>query len=151
MSYFLENLWAMWIAIGIFFLVVELCTTALISIWFVPAAGITALLSFIIPKLSWQIAIFAVLSALFMLLFKRLYKKRIKKTEDDVKPETSLIGKSAVTADKTDIHGGRVKCGDVYWRAVSEDGSVIDKDETVIITGVNDTTLVVKTEIQTKI
>lgn len=146
MSYFLENLWALWIAVGVFFLVVELCTTALVSIWFVPAAGITALLSFIVPKLSWQIAIFAVLSAVFMVLFKKLYKKRIKKSEDDVKPETSMIGKSAVTADKTDSHGGRVKCGDIYWRAVSEDGSAIDADETVIITGVNDTTLVIKKE-----
>lgn len=147
MDYFLENLWALWIAVGVFFLVVELCTTALISIWFVPAAGITALLSFIIPKLSWQIAIFAVLSAVFMLLFKKLYKSKIKKTEDDVKHETALIGKSAVTEELTDAHGGRVKCGDVYWRAVSEDGTVIDKGETVIITGVNDTTLVVKKEI----
>lgn len=145
MEYLLENLWAMWIVIGIFFLVVELCTTALISIWFVPAAGITALLSFIIPKLSWQIAIFAVLSAVFMVLFKKLYKKKIMKTEDDVKPETSLIGKSAVTADKTDVHGGRVKCGDIYWRAVSENGGVIEKGETVVITGVNDTTLIIKT------
>lgn len=144
MEYLMENLWAMWIVIGIFFLVVELCTTALISIWFVPAAGITALLSFIVSKLSWQIAIFAVLSAVFMVLFKKLYKKKIKKTEDDVKPETSLIGKSAVTADKTDVHGGRVKCGDIYWRAVSENGDVIEKGETVVITGVNDTTLIIK-------
>lgn len=147
MQYLFENLWALWIAIGVFFLVVELCTTALISIWFVPAAGITSLLSFVVTKLSWQIAIFAVLSAVFMLLFKKLYKKKIQKSEDDVKPETSLIGKSAVTTENTGVHGGRVKCGDVYWRAVSEDGSEIAKDETVIITGVNDTTLVVKKEI----
>ena len=144
MGYLLENLWAMWIAIGVFFLIVELCTTALISIWFVPAAGLTALLSFLIPQLGWQIVIFAVLSSVFMLLFKKLYKKRIKKNEDDVKPEISIIGKSAVTQEPTGMYGGRVKCGDVYWRAVSEDGSVIDKGKTVIITGVNDTTLVVK-------
>ncbi|MCH5170870.1 MAG: NfeD family protein [Oscillospiraceae bacterium] len=144
MEFFLQNLWAMWIVVGIFFLVIELCTTALISIWFVPAAGITALLSLIIPKVSWQIAIFALLSAVFMILFKKLYKSKIKKTEDDVKPETSLIGKSGVTQEPTGVHGGRVKCGDVYWRAVSEDGNIIDAGETVIITSVNDTTLVVK-------
>lgn len=147
MQYFIENLWAMWIAIGVFFLVVELCTTALISIWFVPAAGITALLSFVVPKLSWQIFIFAALSAVFMLLFKKLYKNKLKKAEDDVKPETALIGKTAVTTEKTDAHGGRVKCGDVYWRAESSDGSPINSGETVVITGVTDTTLVVKKEI----
>lgn len=148
MQYLIENLWAMWIAIGIFFLVVELCTTALISIWFVPAAGITALLSFVVPKLSWQIFIFAVLSAVFMLLFRKLYKNKLKKGEDDVKPETALIGKTAVTTEFTDNHGGRVKCGDVYWRAETQDGSSINSGETVVITGVTDTTLVVKKEIQ---
>lgn len=147
MQYFFENLWAMWIAIGVFFLIVELCTAALVSIWFVPAAGITALFSFIVPKLSWQILIFAVLSAVFMLLFRRLYKNKLKKGEDDVKPETALIGKTAVTTEKTGAHGGRVKCGDVYWRAESADGGEINIDETVVITGVNDTTLVVKKEI----
>lgn len=147
MQYFFENLWAMWIAIGVFFLIVELCTAALVSIWFVPAAGITALFSFIVPKLSWQILIFAVLSAVFMLLFRRLYKNKLKKGEDDVKPEAALIGKTAVTTEKTGAHGGRVKCGDVYWRAESADGGEINIGETVVITGVNDTTLVVKKEI----
>ncbi len=145
MDYFMENLWAMWIAVGIFFLVVELCTTALVSIWFVLAAGITAVLSFIIPEISWQIAVFAALSAVFMVVFRRLYKNRIKKTEDDVKPETNLIGKCAVVEEDTDANGGRVKCGDVYWRAVSEDGSKMPKGEQVTITGVNDTTLIIKT------
>lgn len=145
MEYLMENLWAMWIVIGIFFLVVELCTTALVSIWFVPAAGITAVLSFIIPEVSWQIAVFVVLSAVFVAVFRKLYKNKIMKSEDDVKPETNLIGKCAVTEEDTDAHGGRVKCGDVYWRAVSEDGIEIQRGEQVMITGVNDTTLIIKT------
>lgn len=144
MEYLAENLWAAWLAIGLFFLVLELLTTALISIWFVPAAGITSLLSFIIPKLAWQIVIFLVLSALFMLLFKKLYKNKIKKPIDEVKAETKMIGKTAVTVEETNKNGGRVKLGDVYWRAISKNGETIDKDETVIITDVEDTTLVIE-------
>ena len=60
MEYLIENLWAAWLVIGIFFLVLELCTTALISIWFVPAAAITGVLSLVIPKFSLQVLIFAV-------------------------------------------------------------------------------------------
>ena len=48
MEYLMANPWAIWIAVGVFFLIVELCTTALVSIWFVPAAIITCLLSFVI-------------------------------------------------------------------------------------------------------
>lgn len=147
MQYLLENLWALWIAVGIFFLVVELCTTALVSIWFVPAAGITAVLSHTIPSFGWQLIIFILLSAVFMLLFRKIYIRRMKKNTDDVKPETKLIGKYAVTQEKTDSHDGRVKCGDIYWRAVSESGETISAGEKVIITGVDDTTLVVKKEI----
>ena len=144
MEYLAENLWAAWIAVGIFFLVIELCTAALVSIWFVPAAGITSVLSLIIPSLPLQIVIFVVLSGVFMLLFKKLYKNKIKKPIDEVKAETKIIGKTAITVEKTNKNGGRVKLGDVYWRAITKDGSEINKDETVIITDVEDTTLVIE-------
>lgn len=146
MEYLIENLWAAWLVIGIFFLILELCTTALISIWFVPAAAITGVLSLVIPKFSLQVLIFAVLSGIFMVLFRKLYKNKIKKKDDDVKAETKMLGKSAVTEEITDGHGGRVKFGDIYWRAVTENGERVDKGETVTITGVEDTTLVIKKE-----
>ncbi len=146
MEFFIENMWAMWTAIGVLALIIELITASLVSIWFVPAAIITCLLSLAVDSVPIQIAVFVVLSAICMVISRKIYKKYIKKDVDDVSADTKLIGKSAKTTEDTDLHGGRVLVGDVYWRAVSENGEKIPKNEIVTIIGVDNTTLIIKKE-----
>ncbi len=143
MEYFMANPWIIWIAVGIFFLIVELCTTALVSIWFVPAAVITCLLSFVIKSAVWQIAIFVLLSAVFMAVFRRIYKKYIKKPVDDVDQNEKLIGKIVTVVDRTNGINGRVKLGDIYWKAVTENGETLSENEKAVIKSVNSTTLII--------
>ena len=143
MEYLMSNPWVIWIAIGVFFLVVELCTTALVSIWFVPAAIITCLLSFVIDSALWQIAIFVFLSAIFMVISRKVYKKYIKKPVDDVDQNEKLLGKIVIVTDKTDGINGRVRMGDVYWKAITENGDELSENEKAVIKSVNGTTLVV--------
>lgn len=143
MEYLLNNPWIAWLIVAVFFLVVELLTTTLVSIWFVPAAIIVCLLTFVIDSVVWQIAIFVVLSAIFMVLARKIYKKHIKKPVDDVDRNEKLLGKAALVTEDTNAISGRVLVGDVYWRAASENGETIPKGETVVIKGVNGTTLVI--------
>ncbi len=143
MEYILSNPWAMWLGLAVIFLVIELLTTSLVSIWFVPAAVITCLLTFVIDSTLWQIAIFVVLSAIFMVVARKIYKKHIKKPVDDVDRNEKLIGKSVTVTEDTNAITGRVLAGDIYWRAVSEHGETIPKGETAVIKGVNGTTLVI--------
>lgn len=143
MEYLIANPWIMWLAVGILFLIVELLTTALVSIWFVPSAIITCLLSFVVDNLLIQIAIFVVLSAVFMVVCRKIYNKHIKKPVDDVDQNENLLGKTATVTEDTNGISGRILVGDVYWRAVSENGDTIQKGETVKIKGVNGTTLVI--------
>lgn len=145
MEYLMENLWLFWVAVGIFFLIVECITTALVSIWFVAAAAITSVFSVFVDSFIFQFGIFLILSGVFMVLFRNVYRKHFKNgVGNNIKPEEQIIEKNGVTVEKTDAHGGKVLVGDVYWRAVTEDGSTIEKDETVVITGVNSTTLIIK-------
>lgn len=141
MEYLLNNPWVAWLGVAVFFLVVELLTTTLVSIWFVPAAIIVCLLTFVIDSLVWQIAIFVVLSAVFMVVARKIYKKHIKKPVDDVDQNEKLLGKAALVTEDTNAISGRILVGDVYWRAVSENGETIPKGETVVIKGVEGTTL----------
>ena len=143
MDYLIANPWIMWLAVGVLFLIVELLTTALVSIWFVPSAIITCLLSFVVDNLLIQIAIFVVLSAVFMVVCRKIYNKHIKKPVDDVDQNEKLLGKTATVTEDTNGITGRILVGDVYWRAVSENGDIIQKGETVKIKGVNGTTLVI--------
>ena len=143
MEYLMANHWAIWIAVGVFFLIVELCTAALVSIWFVPAAIITCLLSFVIKSAIWQIAIFVFLSAIFMVIFRKIYKKYIKKPVDDVDQNEKLLGKIVTITDTTDGINGRVRMGDVYWKAITENGETLSENEKAVIKSVSGTTLVV--------
>ncbi len=143
MEYLMENLWLVWIGVGVIFLIVEMLTTALVSIWFVPAAIITCLISLFVDSIIWQIAIFVILSALFMVVCRKIYNKHIKKTVDEVDQNEKLLGKTATVAEDTNAVTGRILVGDIYWRAVSENGETLPKGETVIIKGVNGTTLVI--------
>lgn len=143
MEYLMQNPWVAWLVVAVFFLVVEMLTTTLVSIWFVPAAIITCLLTFVIDSVVWQIAIFVVLSAVFMVVARKIYKKHIKKPVDDVDQNEKLLGKVALVTEDTNAISGRILVGDVYWRAVSENGNTIPKGETVVIKSVNGTTLVI--------
>lgn len=143
MEYLMANPWAIWIAVGVFFLIVELCTAALVSIWFVPAAIITCLLSFVIKSAIWQIAIFVFLSAIFMVISRKIYKKYIKKPVDDVDQNEKLLGKIVTVVDETTAISGRVKLGDIYWKAITENGETLSENERAVIKSVQGTTLVV--------
>ncbi len=143
MEYLMQNPWIAWLVVAVFFLVVEMLTTTLVSIWFVPAAVIVCLLTFVIDSLVWQIAIFVALSAVFMVFARKIYKKHIKKPVDDVDQNEKLIGKAATVTEDTTPISGRILVGDVYWRAVSENGDTIPQGETVVIKRVDGTTLVI--------
>lgn len=144
MDYLAENLWAFWLVVGLSFLVLEVITNALVSIWFVLAAGVTCGLSFVVDSFAVQAVIFAVLSVIFIVLFRKLYLKHIKKPEKDMNKLTEIVGKIATVTEDTDSYGGRVLVGDVYWRAVSGNGDLIKVGEKVTVTAVDDTTLTVE-------
>ena len=131
-----------WLIVAAFFLVLELSTTALVSIWFVPSALVTALAAVWIDSVIVQIIIFVALSAVCLVLFQKFYRNRLKPKSDDVDSNNRLIGKTAKAASEITQIDGKVSVGGVYWHAVTEDGN-IEPDEIVEIKSVNGTTLVV--------
>lgn len=143
MEYLIANPWVLWLIVGVVFLIIELLTTALVSIWFVAAAIITCLLSFVVDGFLLQSAIFVVLSAVFMIICRKIYNKHIKKPVDDVDQNEKLLGKTATVTEDTNSTTGRILVGDIYWKAISENGETLPKGEKVVIKSVNGTTLVI--------
>ena len=78
-----------------------------------------------------------------MVICRKIYNKHIKKPVDDVDQNEKLLGKTATIAEDTNGVYGRVLVGDIYWKAVSENGDIIPKGETVKIKSVNGTSLVI--------
>lgn len=141
-DFILSNKWAAWLVAGLVFLIIELSTTALVSIWFVPSAVITAVCSLFIKSIYLQVLIFVALSVVFLFLSKKLYKKHKSEAED---ASTLMIGKTAVAVQRINQDDGKVLVGDIYWRAVSDED--IGENDTVTVKSVNGTTLVVSKKI----
>ena len=113
--------WIIWLIAAGVFLVAELMTIALISIWFVPAALITAVFSLFVRSFAIQFIVFLALSVVFFALFGRVYKNKIKPKDATADTINNIVGKNGICTEDTDSVSGQVKIGDVYWKAVSDD------------------------------
>lgn len=132
-EFLLSNIWAMWLIAAAVFVALEAVSGALVSIWFVPGAVITSIMSIWVKNFTVQIVVFVLLSAAFLFFCKKYFSMNKPDALDDTSEK--YIGKIAVA--KTDISEteGKVLLGDVYWRAVSKEK--IKEGETVLITSVN--------------
>ena len=75
-----------WLIAVIAFVVLEASTTALVSIWFAAGAAAAMIVSFFTESLSVQIAVFAVVSAVALLIMIPTLAKRRKQRKAPVGP-----------------------------------------------------------------
>lgn len=141
MDFLMDNLWALWLIIAAVMLFIEVTTTALVSIWFVFGAVATAVIASFWDNFVAQVIIFFLLSGVFLLLFRNLYKKKLKAGDRSKELNYSLIGKIGTVVDRITVNEGKVLIGDVYWKAVSDDNKEIPQDTVIVVSGENGTTL----------
>lgn len=139
--------WHIWVIVALFFIIVEIFTSgfavACFSIGALPAAiGAACGCSLI-----WQITIFAVFTFIAFAFVRptilKLFYKSAPGTETN---GNALIGrKGRVSADIDPASGkGRVAIDGDDWKAVSEDGSPIEKGASVEVVGVESIIITVK-------
>lgn len=134
---------AMWGVIMVATLLAEIATVQMISIWFSAAALVSLLLACLNAPVWAQFAVFAAVTAILLILTRPLVRK-LKK--EPVKTNADLnIGKTAVITEAihNELSQGRATIGGVSWKAVSSDGSVIEKGESVTVNDIDGAKLVV--------
>lgn len=106
-----------WLVLMVAFLIAEASTVQLICIWFA-AGSLSAMLVGLLGADLWlQILVFFVVSIVLLALLWPVAKKRFN-TKRIATNADALIGKIClVTEDIDPMEGGRVKVGDVTWRA----------------------------------
>lgn len=135
---FTENPSWGWIALGIFFIVIELIFFSAVFIWLGIAAMITGLIASIFPS-SWQIQVFtfSLLSLISFLAFKHFTKNQGKKEISEGyqlnKRATQYIGKTFEVSTEIKNGKGRVAVNDTSWKATGPD---CKKGTKVIVKGV---------------
>lgn len=135
-----------WIAVLVAALVIEAATSDFVSIWFVPAALISLVLSLFDVYVWVQILCFCVIGVLLVIATRPFCKKFIKGKEAKTNVN-SLIGKTCiVTEEISNIkEEGEVRVGGLCWSARSEDAErIIAVGEQVEIVEIQGVKLIVK-------
>lgn len=133
-----------WVAVIIVCLVVEACTYAFVSIWF-SLGGIGAFIAAMLKAdFFTQLIVFVLISAVSLLFTRKFVKKFMNVTRQPTNYEL-VIGKTAeVIEDIDNLKGtGRVKLDGVDWSALSKDNIQIGAGESVLVTDIKSTRLIV--------
>ena len=136
-----------WLIAAIVLVIIELLTAGFGVICFAIGALFSALAAFLEANLVWQMVFFAVASVLCFIFLRPVLLRLLEKKSKDVKTNAdALIGKIAVVSETIDPekNQGRVAVDGDDWKAVSADGTVINKGEKVEIISRDSIILTVK-------
>ena len=111
-----------WLIAVIAFVVIEASTTALVSIWFAVGATAALISSFFTQSLSVEAAVFAIVSAIALIIMvPTLAKRRKERTAPVTNGSPLTIGKQGVVlVDIKPGYLGRVRVDGLDWQARAE-------------------------------
>lgn len=135
-----------WAILMVVFVVIEVVTIQLVSIWLAAGAFITLVVTCLCDiSFIAQLGIFTLSSAVLLAVTVPFLRKRLDKVHIATNAELD-IGKTAVVIEEInpDSNTGRVTLNGVDWNAVSENGNIISKDSIVIVTQVKGSKLIVR-------
>ncbi len=136
-----------WLIAAIVLVIVEILTSGFGFVCFAIGAGLAALAAGLGLNVTWQIVIFAVVSLLTFIFLRPVVVRFLDKKSKDVKTNAeALIGRKAIVSERIDAsqHTGRVAIDGDDWKAVSEDGNVIEKGKEVEVMKMDSIILTVK-------
>lgn len=125
-----------WLIAAIILVIIELLTSGFGVICFAIGALFSALTDYLGGALIWQLIVFAAASLLAFFFLRPVFLKLLDRKTKDVKTNAdAIIGRTAIVSETIDAsqHTGRVAIDGDDWKAVSSDGSVIEKGQTVEI------------------
>jgi len=142
------EVYQIWLIAAIVLVIIEIATAGFGVICFAIGAGFAALAAVLgVENAVWQIVIFAAVSFLTFLFLRPIAMRFLEKKSKDVKTNAeAIVGRKGVVSERIDAtqHTGRVAIDGDDWKAVSEDGSVIEKGQTVEIVKLDSIIVTVK-------
>lgn len=137
-----------WLVVMILFLILEMVTISLVSIWFVGGSLAAFLVSFVVSKPWVEVLVFLGVSLLLLFLIRPMASRFGVKQRDQIRSGAqALVGKRAVVTEAIDnLHAkGAVQVNGQFWSAKSsDDDETIGKDSVVMIREVDGVRLVVE-------
>ena len=141
------EIYQIWLVVAIALAILEVATAGFGVICFAIGAAVSALVAGIGGSVTWQIFVFAVVSLLTFVFLRPVVLRFLDKRSKEVKTNAdALVGRKGIVSERIDSkqHMGRVAIDGDDWKAVSEDGGVIDKGTCVVIVKLDSIILTVK-------
>lgn len=136
-----------WLIAAIILVIIELLTAGFGVICFAIGALFSSLTAYLGASLVWQLLVFAAASLLSFFFLRPVIIRFLDRKTKDVKTNAdALIGRVGLVSETIDggQNTGRVGVDGDDWKAVSADGSVINKGEKVEIVARDSVILTVK-------
>lgn len=140
-------MYQIWLIAAIVLVIVEICTAGFGSICFAIGAAFSAIVAGLGANLTWQIMVFAILSLLTFFFLRPVVMRFLERKSKNVKTNAeAIIGRKGIVSERIDAtqHTGRVAIDGDDWKAVSEDGSAIEKGMEVKIVKLDSIIVTVK-------
>ncbi|WP_411328550.1 NfeD family protein [Anaerofustis stercorihominis] len=134
MNFTSENMILIWLILLVLFVVIEVLTTQLVSIWFAGGSLISLILSFLDVNIVILVIVFFITSIIFLCITYPLYHKYVKSEIVPLNAD-SLIGMYAVVIKEINNKEavGQVKVKGQVWSALNEIDEIIPEGEEVKI------------------
>ena len=124
-----------WLGLVILFIVLEIISLGLTSIWFAVGALASGIVAMLGGPIALQIIVFLVVSVVLLACTRGIARRHLDNRIERTNAE-GLIGRTSIVMETIDnaASTGKIKIGDVEWtaRAVNE-AQVIPKDTKIII------------------
>ena len=135
-----------WMIFGLVLLVVEILTPTFFFLWFSIGAFLAGIVAMFTTNVGWQIIVFAVSSALLVLLTRPIAKKLSKGDSPKKMYIDGLVGSTGrvVVEIKPSMDRGLVRTEGEDWRASSTDGGTIPVDTPVRVVRLEGTPIFVE-------
>ncbi len=119
------QLWHIWCICGVIFCIIEMFTPAMFFLNLGLACFITAISAALHMELIYQVIIFAVFAAAFLIWLRPVLIQK----KNGQKPETieMYVGKTAKVIETVTEESGRIAVFGEEWQAKSLNGEVIEK------------------------
>ena len=137
------EMWMIWLIAAVIFAIIEIYTPSFFIIWFSVGSVAAAISSIFTDNELIQLSVFVAVSAIFTFSTKKLADKFINKKNSYKTNSDKLIGDIGIVTDTIDPfkNEGRIKISGESWKATSNDGSIIEKDTTVVVEKIDGVTV----------
>jgi len=135
--------WMIWIAIGVICMIIEIFTPGFLFLSFGLGAILTGLITLTHIKFWAQLVIYIVITFILFLNLRKLSKRLTKETIPT--NVDALMGKKGFVIEQIPINGkGYVKIGGEEWSAISQDETMIEVNQKILVKNIDGNKLIVK-------